>query len=229
MSVLDLDDRQGHAQGRRRRRARGRHAAPRRQGRLRHVRAGQPGRRHRHPEAFGDRAHRHRTAAARHRVLARRQDRLRHLRERRRRHRVRRRQERRRRARSRSSRSPRRRSARGRWAPRCRPTASTSTSRTAAANRSRSSTSPRRKVARLIDGVGARPWGIAVSAGGKVYTANGPSNDVSIVDARHRQGGEADQGRRPPLGNRRQVARGARATAATTNRGGRCRRRRSCC
>jgi YVTN family beta-propeller protein len=38
-----------------------------------------------------------------------------------------------------------------------------------------------RKVARLIDGVGARPWGIA-TAGGKVYTANGPSNDVSIVD-----------------------------------------------
>jgi YVTN family beta-propeller protein len=31
--------------------------------------------------------------------------------------------------------------------------------------------------------VGARPWGIAISAdGGTLYTANGPSNDVSIVD-----------------------------------------------
>jgi YVTN family beta-propeller protein len=31
--------------------------------------------------------------------------------------------------------------------------------------------------------VGARPWGIGVSADGrKVYTANGPSGDVSIVD-----------------------------------------------
>ena len=40
-----------------------------------------------------------------------------------------------------------------------------------------------RKVARLIDGVGARPWGIAAGADGKkVYTANGPSNDVSVVD-----------------------------------------------
>ena len=45
-------------------------------------------------------------------------------------------------ARSRSSPSPRRRSARGRWARRCRPTANTSTCRTAAVNRSRSSTSP---------------------------------------------------------------------------------------
>ncbi len=36
---------------------------------------------------------------------------------------------------------------------------------------------------RLIDGVGARPWGIAPSRDGKrLYTANGPSNDVSIVD-----------------------------------------------
>ena len=40
-----------------------------------------------------------------------------------------------------------------------------------------------RKVVRLIDGVGARPWGIGVSADGKkVYTANGPSNDVSVID-----------------------------------------------
>ena len=36
----------------------------------------------------------------------------------------------------------------------------------------------------MIDGVGARPWGIGVSRDGKrLYTANGPSNDVSIVDA----------------------------------------------
>ena len=31
--------------------------------------------------------------------------------------------------------------------------------------------------------VGTRPWGIALSLDGKrLYTANGPSNDVSIVD-----------------------------------------------
>jgi len=31
--------------------------------------------------------------------------------------------------------------------------------------------------------VGARPWGIALSADGRrLYAANGPSNDVSVVD-----------------------------------------------
>ncbi|HSN28664.1 MAG TPA: beta-propeller fold lactonase family protein [Kofleriaceae bacterium] len=35
---------------------------------------------------------------------------------------------------------------------------------------------------RMINGVGARPWGIAVGANGTLYTANGPSNDVSIID-----------------------------------------------
>jgi len=31
---------------------------------------------------------------------------------------------------------------------------------------------------------GKRPWGIAISADGKtIYTANGPSNDVSVIDA----------------------------------------------
>ncbi len=31
--------------------------------------------------------------------------------------------------------------------------------------------------------VGARPWGIALSPdGARLYTANGPSNDVSVVD-----------------------------------------------
>ena len=31
--------------------------------------------------------------------------------------------------------------------------------------------------------VGARPWGIAISPDGKtLYSANGPSNDVSVVD-----------------------------------------------
>ena len=34
-----------------------------------------------------------------------------------------------------------------------------------------------------IEDVGTRPWGIAVSADGrKIYTANGPSGDISIVD-----------------------------------------------
>jgi YVTN family beta-propeller protein len=31
--------------------------------------------------------------------------------------------------------------------------------------------------------VGDRPWGIALSADGKrLYTANGPSNDISVLD-----------------------------------------------
>jgi YVTN family beta-propeller protein len=31
--------------------------------------------------------------------------------------------------------------------------------------------------------VGERPWGIAVTSDGRtLYTANGPSNDVSVVD-----------------------------------------------
>jgi YVTN family beta-propeller protein len=35
--------------------------------------------------------------------------------------------------------------------------------------------------------VGQRPWGVAVSlVGGTLYTANGPSNDVSIVDVARR-------------------------------------------
>jgi YVTN family beta-propeller protein len=41
------------------------------------------------------------------------------------------------------------------------------------------------KQAQLIEEVkvGARPWGMALSADGRLlYTANGPSNDVSIVD-----------------------------------------------
>ncbi len=36
--------------------------------------------------------------------------------------------------------------------------------------------------------VGPRPWGIAVSPDGQtLYTANGPSNDVSVVDIASRQ------------------------------------------
>jgi YVTN family beta-propeller protein len=31
--------------------------------------------------------------------------------------------------------------------------------------------------------VGARPWGIGLTSDGKfLYTANGPSNDVSVID-----------------------------------------------
>ena len=38
-------------------------------------------------------------------------------------------------------------------------------------------------VVRMIDDVGARPWGIGVSPDGRnIYTANGPSDDVSVVD-----------------------------------------------
>ena len=35
---------------------------------------------------------------------------------------------------------------------------------------------------------GVRPWGIAVSADGKsIYTANGPSDDVSVIDVETRR------------------------------------------
>jgi YVTN family beta-propeller protein len=33
------------------------------------------------------------------------------------------------------------------------------------------------------DDAGARPWGVALTPDGKtLYTANGPSNDVSVID-----------------------------------------------
>ena len=39
------------------------------------------------------------------------------------------------------------------------------------------------KVARKIADVGARPWGIGVTRGGdRLYTANGPAGDVSVID-----------------------------------------------
>jgi YVTN family beta-propeller protein len=37
-------------------------------------------------------------------------------------------------------------------------------------------------VVTTIPDVGARPWGIAVAASGLVFTANGPSNDVTVLD-----------------------------------------------
>jgi len=40
-----------------------------------------------------------------------------------------------------------------------------------------------RQVVSVIEDVGTRPWGIGVSPDGKrLFTANGPSNDVSIID-----------------------------------------------
>lgn len=39
-----------------------------------------------------------------------------------------------------------------------------------------------RKVATVIPAVGKRPWGIAIAPSGLVFTANGPSNDVSVID-----------------------------------------------
>jgi YVTN family beta-propeller protein len=39
------------------------------------------------------------------------------------------------------------------------------------------------RILRTIEKIGARPWGIALSEdGGKAYTANGPSGDVSVID-----------------------------------------------
>jgi YVTN family beta-propeller protein len=41
-----------------------------------------------------------------------------------------------------------------------------------------------RQVTRTFDDIGARPWGIGISADGtRLYTANGSSGDVSVVDA----------------------------------------------
>jgi len=35
----------------------------------------------------------------------------------------------------------------------------------------------------LIEGVGARPWGVAIDSSGKrLFTANGSSDDLSIID-----------------------------------------------
>jgi YVTN family beta-propeller protein len=47
--------------------------------------------------------------------------------------------------------------------------------------------------------VGRRPWGIAIEPdGGRVFTANGLSNDVSIIDTRTNQVvGTVRAGRRP--------------------------------
>jgi YVTN family beta-propeller protein len=39
-----------------------------------------------------------------------------------------------------------------------------------------------RAVARVISGVGKRPWGITLGGDGLLYTANGPSDDVTAVD-----------------------------------------------
>ncbi len=38
------------------------------------------------------------------------------------------------------------------------------------------------RVERVIAGVGARPWGIAIGTDGLLYTANGSSNDVAVID-----------------------------------------------
>jgi YVTN family beta-propeller protein len=39
------------------------------------------------------------------------------------------------------------------------------------------------RIVRAIEGVGQRPWGLALSRDGtKAYTANGPSGDVSVID-----------------------------------------------
>jgi YVTN family beta-propeller protein len=47
--------------------------------------------------------------------------------------------------------------------------------------------------------VGARPWGIAISRDGKtLFTANGPSNDVSVIDVdSHRVVGKIPVGAGP--------------------------------
>ena len=70
----------------------------------------------------------------------------------------------------------------GRWAAWPRRTASTCSSRPAAARTCVIIDAATQQPVAAIE-VGDRPWGIAVSGDGKtLFTANGPSNDVSIVD-----------------------------------------------
>jgi YVTN family beta-propeller protein len=40
----------------------------------------------------------------------------------------------------------------------------------------------RGEVVHVVREVGARPWGVAASRDGRIFTANGPSNDVSVID-----------------------------------------------
>jgi YVTN family beta-propeller protein len=42
----------------------------------------------------------------------------------------------------------------------------------------------KRTVTKTIDNVGKRPWGIAIDRDGLIYTANGPSDDISVIDAK---------------------------------------------
>lgn len=39
-----------------------------------------------------------------------------------------------------------------------------------------------RRIVRTIEDVGERPWGIARESNGLLYVANGPSNDVAVID-----------------------------------------------
>ncbi len=189
--------RQGVAQDRRRRRARGRHAAPRRQGRLRDLRAGQPGGRHRHEEAVrSSRAFRPGHARARSRS----------------------------RATARPASSPARTAAASRCStPSRTPPSGTIKIEPVA----KTPLGPRpmgaalspdgkqlyvsngrgesiavidvasRKLARLIDGVGARPWGIARRRRRQARLHRQRPVERRLRRRRgHRQGGEAHQGRR---------------------------------
>ena len=40
----------------------------------------------------------------------------------------------------------------------------------------------KRMLVKTIDNVGKRPWGIAIDRDGMIYTANGPSDDISVID-----------------------------------------------
>ena len=52
--------------------------------------------------------------------------------------------------------------------------------------------------------VGQRPWGVALLPDGKIaYTANGPSNDVSVIDLATKAGAEEDPGGSAAVGCRR--------------------------
>ena len=183
MSVLDLTSGSDHRARQSGRGARGGDPDAGRQVRLRRLRGHQRSGGRRYGRQQGRRAGEDRPAPARYRVHARRQDGVRRQRERRQHHGHRCERRTRSSRPSRFRRPPGRLPRRGRWARRSLPTASSCSIRWAGRSRSPSSTPVGRKFVRKIDDVGARPWGIALSADGrKLYTANGGSGDVSVVD-----------------------------------------------
>ena len=183
MSVLDLSKRRDHRRASRSAsEPEGVTVRPDGARGLRHVRGGQRSLRRRHDDAEGRRADEDCGAAAVDRLHEGRRRRIRDRRERGDGHRDRHGEARRRQARSCCPRATGRRR-RGRWARCCRPMARMSMSRSAAPRAVAVHRRGDEEAHATIENVGDRPWGIDVGSDGtKVYTANGPSADVTVID-----------------------------------------------